>query len=422
MLSRLKSSTRDIRAGLPSGVWWMVYSYGLGLLFQAIYFVLLARGLGAAQLGRFGGTLALVDGFAPLVGLGAGSILVKETALNGGQFSRYLGNAVLYIAATSVGFGLAILLAVHAIDAALLSYLPYILVAELLGGRLIDLSLQAFQACDRLHWTAHVFVSAASFRCVAVIAFLGLGTRNLATWSILYMVAVAGAGVGAFVMVGLLQGWPQKGDLRFRSTWREGLGFSIGQGSKTVYADIDKFMLMNNGALSVAGSFTAAYRIVTFVFIPIQAVVYSSNTEMFRAGRQGGLAVWGIIRRLGIPIMGCSLLGAGALVVGSKVAPLVLGRGYGATGGMLVFLLGLPAVQGAHYLFGDILMGMGRQGARGAAQVGVALFNIGANLLLIPRFSWRGAVAATYVGEGGMAALFAIWIWRFYRKEVKGTS
>ena len=54
-------------------------------------------------------------------------------------------------------------------------------------------------------------------------------------------------------------------------------------------------------------------------------------------------------------------------------------------------------------------MGAGRQGLRSLCQAATAILNVGLNLWLIPRFSWRGAVIATYGAEGALAlAMLAI--------------
>ena len=60
-----------------------------------------------------------------------------------------------------------------------------------------------------------------------------------------------------------------------------------------------------------------------------------------------------------------------------------------------------------HYLAADSLTGAGRQGARTACQVGVAVANVGLNFWLIPAYSWTGAVVSTLVCDG----LLAVTLW-----------
>src|SRR6266436_7209570 len=59
---------------------WMSLGQGFRLVIQALYFVLIARSLGAANYGAFIGVVALVGIVYPFATLGSGNLLVKNVA------------------------------------------------------------------------------------------------------------------------------------------------------------------------------------------------------------------------------------------------------------------------------------------------------------------------------------------------------
>ena len=73
-LERVKTSALAKNSG------WMFLGYGLKILSQAGYFVLIARALGPSQFGAFVGAVALIGLVAPFGGLGLGNVLVQEVS------------------------------------------------------------------------------------------------------------------------------------------------------------------------------------------------------------------------------------------------------------------------------------------------------------------------------------------------------
>src|SRR5882672_8542106 len=62
---------------LGQNTMWALSGYGLRLLIQTVYFVIIARSLGANQYGGFVAATALTAAISPFDGLGRGSLLVK---------------------------------------------------------------------------------------------------------------------------------------------------------------------------------------------------------------------------------------------------------------------------------------------------------------------------------------------------------
>jgi O-antigen/teichoic acid export membrane protein len=281
-------------------------------------------------------------------------------------------------------------------------------VSELLAGRLVDLAAQCFQAQDRLSVSGSLSVYLSGARLLTIGLFAALTqSHSPGSFALWYVGASICVAIYAAVRVRRAFGSPSFRSLQGLEI-RLGLTFSLGTASKSIYGDIDKFMLSSIGSSASTGIYTAAYRIVSMAFAPVFAYCYASNVRFFRAGRGGERAVWSVARSAypAIFIYTCAV--SVLLVVTAPLLPLILGHSYHESVSALRWLAVMPIVQGGHSLFGDAMMGAGRQGARAAAQLGAALLNCGLNVWLIPVLSWKGAAIASIACELSLAIVLML--------------
>ncbi len=401
----------------------MSYAFIGSLLFQAAYFLILARILGASGLGLFAGALALVSIAAPFAGWGSGNLLVQHTSRSPEMFRERLGVALRAITLTGGGFVLVFVgLSLTLFRGSFGETLIPLAFAELLFARVVDLSAQGFQAHDRLRAAAIVTLSASVARLAALAlmaVLIGSGSLGPEHWAIGY--AVASLVVAAVSLGGLIRAFG--GPVLRRATsmdLRQGFFFSLGSASKTVYSDIDKAMLVRMTTDAVAGIYTAAYRLTTFAYAPIQALLYATNTRFFREGERGASAAWAVARRNIGPIWVFALVAGLMLFLAAPLVPVVLGDSYADSVTALRWLSVMPLITGTHSLFGDALMGMGQQARRSGLQLGAAAVNVVLNLWLIPLHGYSGAIVATIASEGALAVALALLL-RHLRRSEEGT-
>ena len=422
-LKHYLTRAEHLPAGLMASTGWMTYSYLVGFTVQGLYFVILARVLGPAHLGVFAGALALVDILAPFAGVGSGNVLVMRSARNSSEYSDALGTALIYLGVSAVLMLGACYTACRAADPALSGILLPLGLSELISLRLVDLAAQAYQAHDRIRGSAHINVGAAAVRLggVGLFVVVSLAHRgSVLNWCWFYSASSATAALLSMGWTLSRFGGPRCSLASLRKTWRRGAFFALGTSSKTVYVDIDKFMLLQIGTATAAGIYTAAYRLVAMAFAPIQALVYASNTAMFREGARGARCSFRLVRRLSPLVVGCGATASILLIAGSPLVSVVLGRSYSTSDEALRWLAFMPTIQGLHYLLGDTLMGLDRQAIRSLLQCVTAGLNVGLNLFLIPAWSWRGAAVATYLGEGSLVLTSLLVFWVFVRRDRNG--
>jgi len=174
--------------------------------------------------------------------------------------------------------------------------------------------------------------------------------------------------------------------------------------SRILLNDSDKFVLAGSHRESEGGQYGAAHRLVSMAFAPLQAITYSLNTQLFRAGTKGYEAVWQILKRVLPLAAGYILLAGVALATLAPLVILVLGKDFALLSQMLPLLALLLLGETGAYYFGDALMGLGRQGLRSVSQALVGICVLLLNLAFTPIFGW---VASATIAIGASLTLAA---------------
>ena len=397
------------RNALARNTGWMTLAQIVRLAAQAVYFVLIARSLGASGFGVFAAALALVSILSPFAALGTGNLLVMHVARQPHSFSRAWGNALVAIPAAGVPLTL---IAVAAgwllIPTVPVRIVLTLAVAEFFFARLAETSGQAFQGYERMLATAQLGILPTFFRlCFAVLITVTGGSSLPATWAYAYLCAtVAAAVVGVAVATALLGG-PRPDRPLAPSTLSQGAYFAVAQSSSGIYTDIDKTMLASLATVQSAGIYAAAYRATAMAFAPVTAMLNAAYARFFRQGEAGIAGSRALAERLLPPAAAYGAAASLLLFFTAPLVPFVLGPSYQESVGALRWLSALPAIQVWYYLAGDTLTGSGYQRLRCVLQVGAAALNVLLSLWLIPRYSWQGAAWATLVSLGVLTA--ALW-------------
>ncbi len=385
---------------------WMSLGQGFRLIIQALYFVVIARSLGAANYGAFVGVVALVGIVFPFATLGSGNLLVKNVSRDASLFSLYWGRALATTAIASSIFFFAVLMLSHFVLPATIPFRLVVLVAasDLFGLSIIQICGQAFQTFERLNWTATINVMGSASRLTGALILVAIHHHPSALqWGYLYFSSTLIVVVAALLLVLVKLGPPRLNLWRSVAEMREGFYFSAGLSAQTIYNDIDKTMLARLGTLEAAGIYGAAYRLIDVTFVPIQALLAAAYPNFFRTGAAGISATLGYARRLVWGALAYSVAACVAILLFAGVVPLILGPEYRYTAEALRWLALLPVLKVMHYFLSDSLTGAGYQGVRTCIQGGVALFNVLINLWIIPAYSWRGAAWSSIASDALLA-------------------
>jgi O-antigen/teichoic acid export membrane protein len=251
-------------------------------------------------------------------------------------------------------------------------------------------------AAERLELTAAVSVLATLLKTAlgAVVLFAGLGLVGLAASSLVVNV------VSAVVLLALIGSTPRFGkparDVRASAWLRESWPLFLNQLLQGLFFKVDALLLPGLAGTAAAGVYAAAYKVsegagiisssFTLALFP-RLSRGSDPTEAYRLALR-------LLLQVGFP------LAAGIAVLAEPIIGVVGGREYlpDSAVALAILICYLP-LSYANGLTQYVLIAAGRQRLLTGAFVAALLFNIVANLLLIPRFGYVGAAWVTVISE-----------------------
>lgn len=406
MLSNAKPSQLSFKSALARNTGWMLVGQGFRLVVQAFYFIVIARSLGPMKYGAFVGVVGMVGIFHPFGALGSGYLLIKNVARDPGQFSENWGRALsTTFLSTSILFAVVLVVSRFVLPLAIpLRLVAFVAGSDLFAVGVIDLSGQAFQACDRLHWTASIngLLSTSRFLAAVILVALHQSPSPL-QWGGFYFGSTSLVAMVAFSLVLVKLGAPTFNFSQpSRESW-EGFYFSVSQSAQTIYNDIDKTMLARLGTLEATGIYGAAYRLIDVSFAPVWSLLAAAYPNFFRVGVGGISATLQYAKPLILHALGYAVFVAIAVLTCAGLVPVVLGGEYRLTVEALRWLAIIPMLRVVHFFLSDALAGAGYQALRSSFHVGVAVFNVLINLWIIPAYSWRGAAWSSIASDALLA-------------------
>ncbi len=394
-------------SSLARNAGWLFAGQGAGFCLQALYFIMLARLLGATQYGIFAGAFAFTGLVAQYASLGSGTLLLQYVSKDKTAFARFWGNILLSTLAVGAALILALrILAPWALNPASARLVLLAAGSNCLLAPLTEQTARIFQCFDRMRVTALLNLLTNLVRALAVLAmFWKMHHANAWQWALASTAVSALAAALAVAMVVRCFGMPRFSlRLFFKHGW-EGFGYSFASSTMSVYNDFDKTMLSHFGMNAANGIYTMAYRMIDVATIPIYSIREAALPRLFKHGREGIAEAKTLAYRLLKRALPLSVLLALGLFLGAPLIPKLLGSGFAESVPALRWLCLIPVFRCVHILVGSVLTGAGLQRYRTGAQLSVAVLNVALNFWAIPHFGWKGAAWASLVADGALCLL-----------------
>ncbi len=389
---------------------------GFRLVIQAAYFVLIARSLGPDAYGAFVTVVAMAALLGPFSGLGSPNLFIKNVRSGKREAATCWGNGILITVfsgtlLSALGAGLSWILRLKTP----LFVVIIVCISDLILVKVIDLAAFGFTALDRMTQTSIQSVVVSLLRLGGIATLIAVARAvTLDRWVVVYLLTSALGTAYAVAKGWQLWGRPAT-DLRaLREDVTEGVFFSIAGSAATVYNDIDKIMLSRLADLAATGVYGAAYRVIDVTMTPVRSLAAAAYPQFFRKGAGGMAATYRYALSLIAKTALYGLLASAGLWLLAPALPHVLGSRYEAVVPAVRWLALIPLLRCVHSFLADALSGAGLQRARTAIQASVAVVNVVANLIILPRYSWRGA-AWTSLGCDGLLVVVFWFAARYYR-------
>lgn len=385
----------------------------LGKLASFAFYAIMARQLGQDGFGEFTFALSLALLTTIVAGFGIDPYVAREVARDRAAAPRLLLDAVVVkIVFGMAGVAAAVVVAVAggypARVVGAVALLALACVADLAGRA----AKGAFQGLDDLRPVAASLVLQRYLTAALGIALLVLGFGLLAA-AVAYLVGMLLALGLLFLRLaarGVRPAGPaslQRSKRLVRSTVALGVNLIL----NTALFRIDTVLLSFFKSDAAVGLYGVAYRLLeTTLFLPytFAAAMLATLSRL----RRDTVPPIGDAAQLGYKLVALSMLPIGAVFVAfpAPIVHLAYGREYDPALDAVRLLGGAAALYGISYLSAYVLMGQGRQAVMPRITVVVLGFNVVANLLVIPRYSYEGAAAVTSASELLLAtlSLFAV--------------
>ena len=395
---------------------------GIKLVLQAVYFFCIARSLGPAQYGAFVAVTAMASIISPYVGFGCGSLFLKNVRAGKRTAPLCWGNGLFATLVT----GLVTTVVLCAVARFWLTGFPVRLIgaiclSDLVLMRIIDLASFGFAASGRMGKTAVQNTTMSLLRVIGIIVLIAHSRQvSVEQWTWVYLATGVVGAVFALQQGTVLWGMPRLSFSAMRQDICEGWFFSVSTSAQTIYNDIDKTMLAHLSTFSATGVYAAAYRIIDTSLTPIRSLVSAAYPHFFRMGKDGIEATYGYAKRLIVRALVFGVADFLGLIGIAPLLPHILGPKYAGVGPAVQLLALIPVMRCVHWFLADALSGANFQALRAGVQVGVALLNIGLNLVILPRWSWVGAAWTSLASDAAlMVAVYAVIQWKLPSASIK---
>ncbi len=385
----------------------MTVGMGLRILVQTAIFLIVARVLGVADYGAYSAILALAGTLGSFGGLGIQAIMVRDVSRHPECFPTSWGDTLAAIILSAPILFVAYLALAWAVLPASVSPGIVLLIglAELIFMPIAIAAINAYQGHERIGRASRLVLAPVIPRLVGALVLLALvpwlpEDQRLLAWGALYAIAtLLAAGYAWQLVTQDLGAASRPSGSRLWTKLSEGWPFALGNVAVKLYADIDKTLLARLATLEVAGAYSAGYRVVDFATVPVFSLLIAAAPRFFREGENGvrhaARYAW---RILPLPLIATLFISV-ILYFMADFLPLLLGSSYSAAVPVLQWLAWLPVVS-LPRLFLQTSLGTGDRQHQAVAILALgAGINIVLNLWLIPTWSWRGAVVATYAAE-----------------------
>jgi len=393
-------SRRRSQLSFANDVVWSLMFDGAAIIANLVTFILLGRNLGddgyGAYLGLFGITGPLSGLAWAGVGLAALQQLLRDERDPLEVTRRMLGQGLL---TAVLVLPLAFIIGLLTVRSLAFVDIVFIVVSELLAVNVLMISAFILQGVEGIPSASRLRMMVVGTRLFTVLALFSLdalsvraiGIMNTALFALLtlwvIMVRLPKAGIETW------PGRPSRDDSKLALT------FAIPMIGSNIQLDGDKTVLNAYGMEATAGVYGAAFRVVNMAFTPIRALQAAAHNRLLpKATATTGLQMkrtrtFALINLAAIlPI--CVVLWFGV----SLFEPL-LGEDFETSASIARWLLLFLPLKAVSSVPTTGLLGLGKAVTRAKINLFAGAVSLVLYIVLIPPFSWGGAVAGTIIGE-----------------------
>lgn len=370
----------------------------ISMVLGFFYIMYTARYLGAEGFGVLSFALAFTGMFGIFSDMGLSQLIVREVARDKTLAGKYVGNAIFIKIILSIFTLFFIFIAINIFNYPQKTIVVVSLIAlSVIVGAFNKIFYSIFQAFEKMEFQSigQIISSVLLFSGAMIAIFY---EYDIVAFALLYLVvSIVNLVYSLFISISKFTKPTIKYEYIFwKELFKEGLPFAITGISINIYLWIDTVMLSILKGDEVVGLYNAAYRIVlVLLFIPVifNYSIFPLMSQYFISSENAlKISFQKLFKSMifiGLP------LGFGIMVIADKIVLLIYGNQFINSIIILQILIWSAVLIFARSPFERLLESINRQTLVTTIFIIGALFNVTANLILIPKYSYIGAGIAT---------------------------
>ena len=401
-------TTPHRKHGLSQNLLWALIAEGSTLVASMVSVLIVSHHFNQVQYGKYAGIYGII-GFAVASCTSWAALVIPQWIVREREAAATTMHSTLtYLCMLSaLGMAVVILLGGLLIHEVSLASIAALAAAELIGGAAVLPLAMLAQSTISVRAGQWVRTTSVLGKAVALgalwrfgsISFVNIGLALLATQLGIWLICslLIARRLGFFPSPGP----PMRHHLATAAT------FMASVGSYAVNEEGDKPIMAASHFKEDAGLYGIAYRVARLAMVPLAAMESATHTQSVERGSQlsehvhrarkfTALGVgYGVLAVIGLNVMGPFMLR-------------ILAPNFTMAITQLRWLSALVLLRGCRNFADNGLLGLGKVRTRMMFNIGSALLSLTLYIILIPRFSWKGALAATFITE--VALVVASWV------------
>jgi len=375
-----------------------ILSYILSFLFV----MYTARYLGAEGFGTLSFAIAFTGIFGLFADLGLKTLIVREVARDKSLASKYLGNVVI------IKIILAFLMfALTAITINFLGYsqqiinLVYLIAVSVIMFAFTQMFYSIFQSYEKMEYQSIGIILNSALLLLGALFLIFFGYSVVGFAYLYFIVSTIVLVYSSFICTWKFVLPTIEVDWTFwKFLLKESLPFAITGISITIYLYIDTILLSMLKGQEVVGWYNASYRLImALLFIPvyINTSIFPFMSKSYITSKKSLKISFEKLLKLmifiGIPI------GIGTVLIANKVILLIYGNQFLKSVIILQILIWSLVLIFVRSPFERFFESVNKQAVVSKIAIIGVIFNIIANLILIPKYSYLGAGVVTVLTD-----------------------
>lgn|GEM_PF-5182313 len=375
-----------------------------------VSFTLLGRRLGPAEYGVFSAMYSMIGISIALAYIGP-QLAFLQHAIDSSV--KTMAGHFFTLQAVTLTFSFVVFLtaAKFIVPTISLITMACFMVAELVGVAIIQLAATLRLIVTGYRSTVALNLLPVVLKLVAILGLFVIGELNLRWYGVFFMGLCVVSAAVVFFRITRVLAIPRKPTSMKLPHLRTTMTISLTIWAFNVHNAGDQLTMSAHRFGAILGLYAAAYRLVQFSSIPINALVDSSYRSFLdpEIGRQKQRA----LKYTAFTTVYTTVAAIGIIVLAPFVLPLLVGKGFNGAITIARWLAPLMVLRGMSNFPQSALMGFGRSVARLTSIIISGSIAIVLYVTLVPRHSWRGAVFASYCSDFVLVAVTWSMVWYY---------